>query len=336
MQNKSPLTIFGPDLNEYKDKVDFKVLASKADFIYLRSSGSGTGKFRVDKKFIEYAKGCRDYGIPVGAYHFGVPSANISTADSQCDDFINILQQGFGQNDFGDIFPVIDVEIPTNKSITTAQLVGWVDKFRKRFENKTRRKLMIYTGLFFIKLYDDFKVNGKYPLSNMPIWIAMYSEIKGNPPYPSDAGGWKKWTVWQYTEKGNLKGVNPPVDLNWGPNNIDYLRIPRDVKNVFATMDKSKIYVSWKKNTDKDLAGYNIFVNSNYAGTVGKNVNYFSIPLYKFKLMPKKPVEISVEAFDQTGDFSKNRGKFKIYKSRNDEDLKENSMYLVGDVLIRT
>ena len=332
MQNKNPLSIFGVDLNEYRDKVDFKIIAKKVDFIYLRSSGSGTGKFRVDKKFIEYAKGCRNYKIPVGAYHFGVPTASLTAADSQCDDFINILQQGFGQNDFGDIFPVIDVEVPTNKTITTIQLVAWVDRFRKRFENKTRRKLMIYTGLFFIKLYDDFKVNNKYPISDMPLWIARYSDSK----YPADAGGWKKWDIWKFSDKGEIQGINPPVDVNWGPNHIDYLKVPSDVKGVFATMDKRNIYVSWKRNGDKDLAGYNVFVNSNYAGTVGKNISYISIPLYKFKLTPKNPIEIAVEAFDQVGDFSQNRGKFKISTFRNEEYLKENSMYLMGDIIMKT
>lgn len=313
MQNVSVYSTFGCDLNEYKDGVDFAILAKTNDFIYLRSSGSATGTFRVDKKFIEYAKGCRQYGIPVGAYHYAVPSADLTTADSQCDGFINVLQQGFGKGDYGDIFPVVDVEAPVNKSISTTQLVKWVDRFRNRFEAKTRRRLMIYTGLFFINLYDDFKVPGKgYPLSNMPLWIAMYKEIPGNPPVPPDVGGWKRWRIWQYTEKGNIPGVNPPVDLNYGPDSIDFLTPPRAVTGLFAKGDKSNIYVTWQKNLDKDLLGYNIFINSNYAGTVGKNATSFTIPRWKFKLQPNTPIEISIEAFDFDGDFSKTRSKYII------------------------
>ena len=88
---------------------------------------------------------------------------------------------------------MVDVEAPTDKSISTTTLISWVDRFRKRFEKKTRRILMLYTGLFFIELYDNFKVPGKgYPLSNMPLWIAMYTNKPSNPPVPPNIGGWTK------------------------------------------------------------------------------------------------------------------------------------------------
>ena len=40
MQNKSDKSLFGIDINEYSQGVDFKVLATTIDFLYLRSSGS--------------------------------------------------------------------------------------------------------------------------------------------------------------------------------------------------------------------------------------------------------------------------------------------------------
>ena len=156
MQNRSDKSLFGIDINEYTQSVDFTILATTIDFLYLRSSGSATGRFRVDRKFLQFARQAREFGIPVGAYHFGVPSADLTTADSQCDDFINILQEGFGQKDYGDLFPVLDVESPTDKSISTETLINWIERFRKRFEKKTRRRLMLYTGVFFVELYDNF------------------------------------------------------------------------------------------------------------------------------------------------------------------------------------
>ena len=56
MQNKSDKSLFGIDINEYSQGVDFKVLATTIDFLYLRSSGSATGRFRVDRKFLEFAR----------------------------------------------------------------------------------------------------------------------------------------------------------------------------------------------------------------------------------------------------------------------------------------
>ena len=80
MQNKNANSLFGIDINEYTQDVNFSILATKIDFLYLRSSGSGSGRFRVDRKFIEYAGKARELGIPVGAYHFGVPSYDLTDA----------------------------------------------------------------------------------------------------------------------------------------------------------------------------------------------------------------------------------------------------------------
>ncbi|MDZ5010233.1 muramidase, partial [Clostridium perfringens] len=64
MQNKNPNSRFGIDINEYTQSVDFQTLAKTIDFLYVRASGSGGGSFRVDKKFLEFAKAARNYGIP--------------------------------------------------------------------------------------------------------------------------------------------------------------------------------------------------------------------------------------------------------------------------------
>lgn len=330
MQNKNSKSLFGVDLSEYSKNPDFMTLARNIDFLYLRSSGSGSGRFRVDKKFLEYSRAAQDFGIPVGAYHYGVPSYDLTSADRQCDDFANLLQQGFGKNSYGDLFPVLDIETPIEKTISTVALVNWIDRFRKRFERKTSRRLMLYTGSFFIKIYDNFYVPGRgYPLSNMPLWIALYTEIPGNPPFPEDEGGWKKWRIWQYSEKGQIKGVEPPTDLNWGPDSIDLLTQPRNVTGLSATMDKKNIYVKWNKNTDSDLAGYNIFIDGKYVTTKSKNDTSATIPKAGLGLVTNKPIEVSIHAFDNDGEISKSRSKYIINETRGTSS--ENGVIYIGD-----
>lgn len=313
MQDKNPLSTFGPDINEFTQNVNFETLAKNSDFIYLRSSGSGTGQLRIDKKFLEFVKGCRSYGIPCGAYHYAKPSSDLNTAVTQADDFINVLQQGFGTGDYGDLMPVIDVEAPVDKSLTTTELVNWVDKFRHHFEEKTRRRLMIYTGLFFIELYDDFKVPGRgYPLNDMPLWIAMYTRVPTNPPFPPNVGGWTRWTIWQFTDEGKLDGIGSPVDLNWGPNSLSRLMLPANVTGLTAYEDAGKIYISWSANKEEDLGGYNVFINDNYAGTLPRKATQFVIDKRKFYFPKGKPIRVSIEAFDTKGDFSKDRTEYII------------------------
>lgn len=311
MQDKSSNNTFGPDINQYTQNVNFDLLANNSDFVYLRASSSSTGTFNVDRQFVNFAKQCLRRGIPCGAYHYGIPSYDLTTADSQCDNFINTLQLGFGQGNYGDLFPVLDVEEPIDGSISTTGLINWIQRFKIRFEQKTRRKIMYYTGLFFIELYDNFNIQGKgYPLSNMPLWIAMYPRILSNPKYPPNIGGWSKWTLWQYTDEGNLSGIDNPVDLNWGPIDIAYLMPPAPVVGLYAVQNGSIITVYWKANIEADISGYNIFINSLYAGTVSSKTTKFNINKSKFNLPKNQDIEISIEAFDYAGDFSLERSKY--------------------------
>ena len=310
MQNKNPNSTFGIDINEYTQNVNFQTLARTIDFLYLRSSGSGSGRFRVDRKFLEYAKAARNYGIPVGAYHYAIPSYDLTTADSQCNDFINILQEGFGNKNYGDLFPVLDVEAPVDNKISTKALIDWIERFRKCFEKKTRRRLMLYTSTFFIELYNDFKLpDGSQPLKTMPLWVAMYTKIPGNPPFPPDAGGWTRWRVWQYSEDENVQGVGSPVDANWGPDNLDLLMQPMQVRNLNAVKQGGMLKVTWSKNTDSDLLGYNIFENGYWIGTVDKDDTFFEVKLSQLPVKTNVPVTISIEAFDYDGETSQVRSK---------------------------
>lgn len=312
MQNRTDKSLFGIDINEFT-KADFPVLARTVDFLYLRSSGSASGRFRVDRKFLQFAREARNFGIPVGAYHFSVPSNDLTTADAQCDAFIGILQQGFGQGNYGDLFPVIDVEIPVDKSISTTALVNWVDRFRKRFERATRRRLMLYTGLFFIQLYNNFQVPGRgYPLSNMPLWIAMYRSIPSNPTFPPDVGGWTRWRVWQYSETETVRGIGNPVDANWGPNSIDLLVQPDQVSGLKASRVRNRINVSWNRNDDVDLSGYNLFANNYWIGTVDANDTNFTIGINQLPFKADRNLKISIEAFDLDGETSKVRSNVNI------------------------
>ncbi|MGG7078278.1 glycoside hydrolase family 25 protein [Clostridium sardiniense] len=313
MQDRNARSTFGVDLNEYSMGVNFRTLATTVDFLYLRSSGSGSGRFREDKRFLEFARESRSYGIPVGAYHYALPSYNILTADSQCDDFIAILQRGFGNKNYGDLFPVLDVEAPIDPKMDTDALLNWIDRFRDRFEKKTRRRLMLYTGLFFIELYDNFrKSDGTYPLSNMPLWIAMYRNVPTNPLVPPNIGGWRRWRIWQYSENETVNGVGNPVDANWGPDNLDLLMQPKQVRGLTVTHDNKYIYVRWNKNSDVDLLGYNIFVDNYWVGTVDKDDTSFRIPLSTIYKPFNRVLNISIEAFDYDGETSQVRSHYKL------------------------
>ena len=172
---------------------------------------------------------------------------------------------------------------------------------------------MLYTGLFFIEIYDNFYVQGRgYPLKNMILWIAMYTSVPINPKVPPDIGGWTRWRVWQYSEGQRIQGVGNPVDANWGPDDIALFMQPKDVSGLRARLENGKIYVSWNKNSDSDLLGYNIFLNKEWVGTVEADDTSFVIGADKVKQISARPLEVSIEAFDYDGETSFNRAKVRL------------------------
>nr|BAV13150.1 muramidase [Clostridium cellulovorans] len=335
MQANNPNSLLGVDLNEFNKDVNLQVLARRFGFIYLRACSYGSGRLVVDKKFAEYAKECRDNGIPAGGYIYSMPSSDLTTADEQCDTFIEILQTGFGNNDYGDLFPVLDVEGPIENLIPTTDLIDWIERFKKRFERKTRRRLMLYVGEYFVGLYDNFYYPGRgFPLSVMPLWIAKYRLANVNDPIPSNVGGWTRWRVWQYSETGSVPGARYPVDLNYGPDNIDYLIQPDIVSGLTATRRGNNIYVRWNANKDLDLAGYNLFINRNYVTTLGKTSTSYNIPLRKYNYL-KTPYIVAIEAFDRDGEVSKRRASVTIQRTRNEEFYEEVEVKEKYNVYIR-
>lgn len=143
----------------------------------------------------------------------------------------------------------------------------------------------------------------------MPLWFAMYTNVPTNPAVPPDIGGWTRWRIWQYSENQIVQGVGNPVDANWGPNSIDLLTQPDDVKGLKARLENGNIYVSWNRNEDTDLLGYNIFVNNEWVATVDKDDTSYIINKNKFKIPKPGNISVTIEAFDYDGETSKRRAK---------------------------
>lgn len=74
---------------------------------------------------------------------------------------------------------------------------------------------IIYSGQPFLQTYLS-EAGGGPPAwaKDYTLWIAQYPNqyVAGSQPYLPR--GWFKWTFWQYSEKGQVNGINTRVDLN--------------------------------------------------------------------------------------------------------------------------
>lgn len=187
---------FGMDLSHYQRLEDIKWDslsigngAIPIEFVVLRAT---MGNRSADKHFDEFWKLSKKHNLVRGAYHF-------YRADEdpvmQANNFLaNVKLES------GDLPPVLDIEkIPKRKS--TKELVADLKIWCKIVEETYGEKPIIYT---YYHYYKDFL---KDEFEGYPIWLANYNDV----PQPSPDADWK---IWQFTEKGIVKGINTKVDLN--------------------------------------------------------------------------------------------------------------------------
>ena len=66
------------------------------------------------------------------------------------------------------------------------------------------------------------------PVKGYPLWFANY--VRGDDPgvptrEPRLPTIWTTYSLWQFTEKGRVKGIKTSVDLNLAPRGIAHLKL---------------------------------------------------------------------------------------------------------------
>lgn len=195
-------------------------------FVYIKASDgfiNSDGSYFVDSQFLKNVIRAKSAGLLTGGYHFSRPQNNYANAEIEAQHFINTLESAYGEGNYGDLMPVLDLEAPavgqkpfsgavayTEIDITLEgeQLLIWAWRFKSYFEAKTNVKLMLYTAKWFY--FDEYKI---FPYANvllsMPLWVAEYNVLA-----PMDFSGWTKYFMWQYTSQGQVAGINGDVDLD--------------------------------------------------------------------------------------------------------------------------
>jgi lysozyme len=184
--------IIGIDVSHYQDDVDWRGIRDTRISFAIVKATEGTNwhdrYFEYNWKLIEQA------GIVRGAYHF---FNFYSSPEQQFENFAKHVHLKKG-----DLPPVLDVEhakkMPSKEKIRENVRI-WL----RLAEKKYKVKPIIYTGRSF---YDDY-LSGYFP--GYPLWIASYGK---KPPELADG---LAWTIWQYTDKGKVKGIDHSVDLNY-------------------------------------------------------------------------------------------------------------------------
>ena len=175
----------GIDVSKFQGVIDWrKVKASgKVKFAYIKATEGTSIQDPMYKRNIDSARAA---GILVGSYHL---YSKKTTAYQQFGNFKKVVQKS--KQDF---IPVLDIEERYGRDLYIAR----VDKILELMELEYGVKPLIYTSE---KVYWEHFSSKKY--KNYHIFIANYRR------YPST-----RFTLWQHSQTGRVKGISGDVDLN--------------------------------------------------------------------------------------------------------------------------
>ena len=181
--------IHGIDISHYQGQVFWEVIGenSKMAYVYIKASEGGD---RIDPRYERNIQLAHQYGLKVGSYHFFRPKTNLT---KQLENFMTQCRPGDQ-----DLIPMIDVE--TKSGLSTPEFRDSLTKFITLVEEAYKQKPLIYTFTNFYNAHMQGAIDG------YPLMIAQYNAIE---PELKDG---RDITMWQYTGKGRINGINGFVD----------------------------------------------------------------------------------------------------------------------------
>lgn len=186
-------TTFGIDISHHQGTIDWEEvfitneLDSTIAFVYFKVT---EGVDHADTKWLEHQLGLRMYNKKMGAYHFFLPKRD---ALLQAKNFLS--HYTYSKED---LLPVLDVEI---EGFNDKDMMLKIDIWLDEVERQIGKRPIIYTSLHF------YETKFKNEFLNEKFWVASYSR---QPNLEND----KRIVIWQYSESGQIPGINKPVDLN--------------------------------------------------------------------------------------------------------------------------
>ena len=225
-QVEKELILDGIDVSDHQKDIDWRATAAnkKIKFVYVKATEGATYSSR---RYLYNIENARKHGIKVGSYHF------VRTGSRIRDQFENFKRVAKKADQ--DLIPLIDIEV--RQGWTNQQVRDSVKLFADLVEEYYGVKPMIYTNASFFN-----NILGA-TFADYPLFIARYAS---NEP---TLGCGAKWTLWQFSERGRIKGIDHNVDLcrfNKGCSLKDIL-----VKNNKLTGRKNRASEEVDRNHDK-------------------------------------------------------------------------------------
>jgi lysozyme len=181
--------IHGIDISHYQGNIFWETIGenTKMSYVYIKATEGGD---RIDDTFERNILMAHKNGLKVGSYHFYRPRID------QQRQLKNFMSQCLANEQ--DLLPMIDIE--STGGLDTDEFCDSLFYFLDLVEEAYHQKPLLYTYRNFYNKHLAGKIH-EYKLM-----VAMYTEEE--PVVCDDCD----ITMWQYTGKGRIVGINGYVD----------------------------------------------------------------------------------------------------------------------------
>ena len=181
----------GIDVSKWQGNINFKEVANNGIKIVYIKATQGTNY--VSQTFEESYKNAKENGLKIGFYHY-VTARDVQSAKNEAEFFASKIS---GKQI--DCRLAMDFEEFGNLSKSEINAIGLA--FLKRLEEITQKPVIVYSNTYTAKTIWEGEI------INYPLWVAEYGVSK-----PQNNGKWNTYIGWQYTDMGQIAGINSYVD----------------------------------------------------------------------------------------------------------------------------
>lgn len=203
----------GIDISAYQGNITAanwqQIKSAGVQFVFARVSIGACCDF--DANYVNNFNRAIAAGIPIGPYAVGYPNTNSADPNDAVNEANYLVQlmkpyyQGAGLM----LRPVLDIELPRDKSLSQSFMSQWVGKWATTIKQGLGVDPIIYT-------YTDFaSTEFNSTVTQYPLWIANYGPDPPATLSPSQYAPWSSWEFWQHSSTGSVPGIsgNALLDL---------------------------------------------------------------------------------------------------------------------------
>ena len=194
--NPNTINGWGVDVSVWNGDINWSKARNDLDFAILRSSFEET----TDKRFVEYANNCEQYGIPFGIYVYSY-AETVAEAEAEARWAVNLVR-GYDMMQLPIFF---DAEDAVLAALSTSQLQA-VTKAFIDVVRESGYEAGIYTGISWFNTY----YNTPY-FNSVAKWLVQIDGFYGG--YTNSYKGGVHF--WQYNWEGSCSGITGGLDVNY-------------------------------------------------------------------------------------------------------------------------